>query len=79
MPVLLKEKMRPESARHEAAMSRHEEHIVQRLAKETDRPEHEARATYVDERDRLARSARVKNYVSIIAARHARDALKRKR
>ena len=78
MTLLLEDKMEQHSTRHEPGMSRHEEHIVRRLANETDCPEHEARATYVDERDRLARGARVKNYVSIIAARHARERLKHK-
>ena len=56
--------------------SRQEHHLVERLAKETGTPEHEARSTY--EREQVDRDARVKTFVSVIAARHARDTLRRK-
>lgn len=53
-----------------------EQHIVERLAQETETPEPVARRTYEDERERLERDARVKAFVSIIAARHAKDTLR---
>lgn len=80
MTAILEDTMRQESPRQvdSHGMSRQEEHLVRRLAKETDTPEHEALRTYKHERERLAYGAKVKTYVSIIAARHAREALKRK-
>jgi hypothetical protein len=80
MTVLLEDKpMRPSSRPDDhGGMPGHERHIVERLAKETDTPEQEARHTYERERDRLDKNARVKTYVSVIAARHARDTLRRK-
>jgi hypothetical protein len=53
----------------------HEDALVHRLAKETNTSEQDARRAYEHERDQLAPSARVKTYLPILAARHARDRL----
>ena len=71
--------MRPQSIRNaEGGMSKQEQHIVERLARETESSEQEARRAFESERERLARNARVQTYVTVIAARHARDTLRRK-
>ena len=54
-----------------------QDHLVRRLAREEHIPEHEARCAYQRELDRLGRDARVRTYLPVLAARHAREALRR--
>ena len=53
----------------------HEDALVHRLAQETNTSEQDARRAYEHERNQLEPSARVKTYLPILAARHARDRL----
>jgi len=58
-----------------ASIAVHEDSLVLRLAKETNTSEHDARRAYEHERKQLEPGARVKAYLPILAARHARDRL----
>jgi len=58
-----------------ASIAVHEDSLVLRLAKETNTSEHDARRAYEHERSQLEPGARVKTYLPILAARHARDRL----
>ena len=54
-----------------------EDRVVSRLARETGRSEDDARRVYRDQVEEIDRHARVKKYVPVIAARHAREILAR--
>ena len=56
-----------------------QEHLISRLAREEQIPEPEARLAYQRELERLGRDARVRTYLPVLAARHAREALRRRR
>ena len=52
------------------------ERLVRRIARETQAPEEVARRAYIRELERLGRDARVRLYLPVLAARHAREALR---
>lgn len=56
-----------------------QEHLIARLAREEHIPEPEARLAYQRELERLGRDARIPTYLPLLAARHAREAVRRRR